>query len=142
MWVHWRGPSKVLQIPSSSTPIQKTYLIFWRDEKDETGNGKVVVCGLIRSVAGNSLVSLNPTNQDWTLGYEGVQNFQNIQLIKRTSNGSDIPSTVDTSGEGGGNIKLTALPAIMQYSFLLAPLLSSLSAFRMYLIAAGSAVSL
>jgi hypothetical protein len=32
----------------------------------------------------------------------------------------------------------TTLPAIMQYSFLLAPLLSSLSAFRMYLIAAGS----
>ncbi len=30
----------------------------------------------------------------------------------------------------------------MQYSFLLAPLLSSLSAFRMYLIAAGSAVNL
>ena len=29
----------------------------------------------------------------------------------------------------------------MQYSFLLAPLLSSLSAFRMYLIAAGSAVT-
>jgi hypothetical protein len=35
---------------------------------------------------------------------------------------------------------ITALPAIMQYSFLLAPLLSSLSAFRIYLIAAGSAV--
>jgi hypothetical protein len=34
----------------------------------------------------------------------------------------------------------TALPAVMQYSFLLTPLLSSLSAFRMYLIAAGSAV--
>jgi hypothetical protein len=37
-------------------------------------------------------------------------------------------------------IKITALPAVMQYSFLLTPLLSSLSAFRMYLIAAGSAV--
>jgi hypothetical protein len=35
----------------------------------------------------------------------------------------------------------TALPALMRYIFLLAPLLSSLSAFRMYLIAAGSAVS-
>ncbi|MEH2313215.1 MAG: filamentous hemagglutinin N-terminal domain-containing protein [Nostoc sp.] len=58
------------------------------------------------SVAGNSLVSLNPTNQGWTLRYENVQNFQNIQLTKRTSNGSDIPSIVDTSGEGGGNIKL------------------------------------
>ncbi|MEH1796086.1 NYN domain-containing protein [Nostoc sp.] len=36
----------------------------------------------------------------------------------------------------------TALPAIMQYTFLLAPLLSSLSVFRMYLIAAGSAVTI
>jgi hypothetical protein len=35
----------------------------------------------------------------------------------------------------------TALPALMRYIFLLAPLLSSLSAFRMYLIAAGSAVN-
>jgi very-short-patch-repair endonuclease len=39
-----------------------------------------------------------------------------------------------------GAIHDTALPAVMQYSFLLTPLLSSLSAFRMYLIAAGSAV--
>jgi hypothetical protein len=36
--------------------------------------------------------------------------------------------------------RITALPALMRYIFLLAPLLSSLSAFRMYLIAAGSAV--
>jgi large exoprotein involved in heme utilization and adhesion len=53
------------------------------------------------SVAGNSLVSLNPTNNGWVLGYESVQNFQNIQLIQRTVNGSEIPSSVDASGEGG-----------------------------------------
>ncbi len=35
---------------------------------------------------------------------------------------------------------LTALPAIMQYSFSPCPLLSKLSDLRMYLIAAGSAV--
>ena len=46
------------------------------------------------------------------------------------------PVNQDTDGDD----QYTALPAIMQYSFLLAPLLSSLSAFRMYLIAAGSAV--
>ncbi len=56
------------------------------------------------SVAANSLVrvSLNPTNQAWSLGYEGVQNFQNIQLIQRTN----TPSYVDVSGEGGGNIQV------------------------------------
>ncbi|MEH2285788.1 MAG: filamentous hemagglutinin N-terminal domain-containing protein [Nostoc sp.] len=54
------------------------------------------------SVAGNSLVSLNSTNQSWTFGYEGVQNFQNIELTQQTG----ILSTVDTSGKGGGNIHL------------------------------------
>jgi filamentous hemagglutinin family protein len=52
------------------------------------------------SVASNSLVSLSPTNQGWAFGYEGVQNFQNIELIQLNK----IPSTVDTHGEGGSNI--------------------------------------
>ncbi|WP_392534524.1 filamentous hemagglutinin N-terminal domain-containing protein [Nostoc sp. C117] len=56
------------------------------------------------SVGPNSLVSLNSTNQDWVLGYKGVENFQNIKLIKLNK----IPSTVDTSGESGGNIHLQA----------------------------------
>ncbi|MCC5627936.1 filamentous hemagglutinin N-terminal domain-containing protein [Nostoc sphaeroides CHAB 2801] len=60
------------------------------------------------SVAANSLVSLKPTNQGWLLGYEGVQNFQNIQLIPRTDKGSQIPSQVDASNKdgSGGNIQV------------------------------------
>jgi filamentous hemagglutinin family protein len=59
------------------------------------------------SVASNSLVSLNLTNQGWVLGYEGVQNFQNIQLIERTVDGLMIPSIVDASSEdGSGNIQV------------------------------------
>ena len=54
------------------------------------------------SVAGNSLVGLSSTNQGWALGYEGVQNFQNIELTQQ----NEIPSNVDTSGKGGGNIHL------------------------------------
>ncbi|MBN3907174.1 MAG: filamentous hemagglutinin N-terminal domain-containing protein [Nostoc sp. NMS1] len=54
------------------------------------------------SVAGNSLVSLSPTNEGWVLGYEGVQNFQNIELIQLNK----IPSIVDTHGNGSGNIHL------------------------------------
>ncbi|MGK7876854.1 MAG: filamentous hemagglutinin N-terminal domain-containing protein [Xenococcaceae cyanobacterium] len=45
------------------------------------------------SVSGNSFVSLTPTNQGWQLGYEGVQNFQDIQLSQG--------ALVDASGAGG-----------------------------------------
>ncbi|MHC5758765.1 filamentous hemagglutinin N-terminal domain-containing protein [Nostoc sp.] len=58
------------------------------------------------SVAGNSLVSLKLKDQSWILGYEGVQNFQNIRLILRNS---QIPSQVDASGidgKSGGSIQL------------------------------------
>ncbi len=52
------------------------------------------------SVAGNSVVSLQPSNNDWQLGYQGVQNFQNIQLSQG--------AVVDASGEGGGDIQVWA----------------------------------
>ncbi|MFN6464189.1 MAG: filamentous hemagglutinin N-terminal domain-containing protein [Nostoc sp. DedVER02] len=55
------------------------------------------------SVASNSLVSLKQNDQNWMLGYEGVQNFQNIRLNLRNS---QIPSQVDASGESGGSIQL------------------------------------
>ncbi|RCJ21374.1 filamentous hemagglutinin [Nostoc minutum NIES-26] len=60
------------------------------------------------SVATNSLVSLKPINQGWFLGYENVQNFQNIQLIQRTFNGISISSQVDASNRdgSGGNIQV------------------------------------
>ncbi|WP_416290748.1 filamentous hemagglutinin N-terminal domain-containing protein [Nostoc sp. UHCC 0251] len=61
-------------------------------------NGRVE----LGSVANNSLVSLSPTNQGWAFGYEGVQNFQNIELIDLTK----IPSSVDTHGEGRSNIHI------------------------------------
>ncbi|MBD2439217.1 filamentous hemagglutinin N-terminal domain-containing protein [Nostoc sp. FACHB-110] len=55
------------------------------------------------SVAGNSLVSLQPTNQGWTFSYEGVKNFQNIQLIQRkVQNGSEVGSIVEASSLGSG----------------------------------------
>ncbi|NMF61421.1 two-partner secretion domain-containing protein [Brasilonema octagenarum] len=59
------------------------------------------------SVAGNSFVSLNPIKQGWTMGYEGVQTLQNIQLTSVTTNGSRIPSIVDVYGkDGGGSIQV------------------------------------
>ncbi|MDZ8024967.1 MAG: filamentous hemagglutinin N-terminal domain-containing protein [Nostoc sp. DedQUE11] len=59
------------------------------------------------SVAGNSLVKLNPTNEGWVLGYEDVQNFQNIRLIQRNVDGSEIASIVDgSSKDSGGSIQV------------------------------------
>lgn len=50
------------------------------------------------SVAGTGQVSFKPTQEGWPLGYEGVQDFKNIQLSQN--------SVVDASGEGGGGIQL------------------------------------
>jgi len=52
------------------------------------------------SVAGNSLVNLTSTNTGWSLGYGGVQNFQDIQLSQRAK--VDAP----TFEEGSGNIQV------------------------------------
>jgi len=49
------------------------------------------------SVAPNSLVRLIPAAEGWMLGYDGVQNFQDIQLYR---------ATIDTSGVGNGAIQL------------------------------------
>ncbi|MHC5723807.1 MAG: two-partner secretion domain-containing protein, partial [Nostoc sp.] len=65
------------------------------DEGNLTAKGGRIELG---SVAGDSLVSLNSTEQGWSLGYESVKNFQNIQVINS--------SYVDASGEGGGNIQV------------------------------------
>lgn len=48
------------------------------------------------SVAANSLVSLTPIAESWALGYEGVQNFQDIQMSQAVVN------TIGNSGENGG----------------------------------------
>ncbi|WP_166481772.1 filamentous hemagglutinin N-terminal domain-containing protein [Scytonema sp. UIC 10036] len=48
------------------------------------------------SVGSNNLVSLNPTASGWTLGYNNINDFGNIQLLSQ--------STV--SGAGGGSIQV------------------------------------
>ena len=53
------------------------------------------------SVGDNSFVSLTPTTGGFALGYEGVQNFRDIQLL-----GLERGARVSTAGEGGGNIQV------------------------------------
>ncbi len=50
------------------------------------------------SVAANNLVSLTSTNQNWVLGYEGIQNFQDISLSQG--------AFVTTTGNRGGDIQI------------------------------------
>ncbi|MBD2525123.1 filamentous hemagglutinin N-terminal domain-containing protein [Nostoc sp. FACHB-133] len=118
--------------PNNSTTVRpgglqvqsgKTLALVGGDITLEGGN-LTATSGRIElgSVAANSLVSLKPTIQGWVLGYEGVQNFQNIQLITRTVNGSEIPSQVranNTDGSGGnievhGNtVEIIGYPVIL-----------------------------
>lgn len=89
-------------------PIGKTLALIGGDVT-LLGGSLLAKSGRIElgSVAGNSFVSLNPTNQGWTMGYEGVQTFQNIRLTLGTTNGSRIPSIVDVYGkDGGGSIQV------------------------------------
>lgn len=50
------------------------------------------------SVAGSTVVSLTPSGQGWTLGYEGAQTFGDIRLSEG--------AVVNASGEGGGDIQV------------------------------------
>lgn len=50
------------------------------------------------SVADSGLVSLTPINKGWSLGYDGVKNFQDIQLSQQ--------ATVNTSSDGSGDIRV------------------------------------
>ncbi|ACK69290.1 filamentous hemagglutinin family outer membrane protein [Gloeothece citriformis PCC 7424] len=50
------------------------------------------------SVGSNDYVSLSPIPQGWALGYEGVQNFSDIQLQE---------ALINTTGQNSGNIVLT-----------------------------------
>ncbi|HCF30662.1 MAG TPA: filamentous hemagglutinin [Cyanobacteria bacterium UBA11049] len=79
-------PGKTLALVGSDVVLEGGYLTA------ESGQIE------LSSVANSSLVSLTPNAQDWALGYEGVQNFGNIQLLQE--------SYVDVGGNGSGNIQV------------------------------------
>ena len=92
-----------LQVPTSKT------LALIGGEVTLEGGNLTADSGRIElgSVAGNSLVNLNPVDKGWALGYEGVEKFQNIQLITRNIGDSTIGTIVNVSGEdGGGSIQV------------------------------------
>lgn len=79
-------PGKMLALVGGDVTLEGGNLI--------TEGGRIEV----GSVSAPGLVSLTPTDKGWTLGYEGVQNFGDIQLSQQAA--------VDASGESGGNIQL------------------------------------
>lgn len=89
-----------LQVPTSKT------LALIGGELTLEGGNLTADSGRIElgSLAGNSFVSLNSVDKGWALGYEGVEKFQNIQLIPRNIGDSTIGSTVDVSGKDGNGI--------------------------------------
>ena len=103
------GGTNLLGQPAGlEIPRDKTLALIGGDITLEGGN-LTVKSGRIElaAVGGNSFVSLNSTSKGLVFGYEGVENFQNIQLIESSNNGSKISSSVvDVSGQGGGLIQL------------------------------------
>ena len=92
------------------------------------------------SVAGSSLVSLIPNSQGWFLGYEGVQNFQDIHLSQASAvyaigegsniqvqgrritltNGSQILSAT-VGSQAGGNVVVNAADSLEVAGFTTTP---------------------
>jgi filamentous hemagglutinin family protein len=60
----------------------------------KTASGRIE----LGSVSGEGLVSLTPINKGFSLGYDAVQNFDNIQLFQK--------AIVDASGTGSGDIQI------------------------------------
>ncbi|NEO34039.1 MAG: hypothetical protein F6K36_27250 [Symploca sp. SIO3C6] len=70
------------------------------------------------SVGSNSTVTLTPVEKGWTLGYEGVQNFQDIEFSQAAS--------LRTSGPGAGALNIQGRSIILsQGSVILAFTLGS-----------------
>ena len=57
------------------------------------------------SVAGNSLVKLNPNDSGWSLDYSEISTFQDINLAQASS--------LEVSGNGGGNVNLQGREVII-----------------------------
>ncbi|QLE41831.1 filamentous hemagglutinin N-terminal domain-containing protein [Nostoc sp. C052] len=84
-----------LRVPSNQTLDLVGGDINLEGATIKTAGGRIE----LGSVSGEGLVSLNPTDKGFSLGYGGVQNFGNIQLTQKAS--------VDASGTGAGDVQVT-----------------------------------
>lgn len=99
-----RIQSVVTRPPQLRVPRGKTLALVGGDIEIAGGN-LAAIGGRIElgSVASPNFVSLTPTTQGWALGYEGVQNFQNIRL----SDAATINASFGDIQVEGGEVTLT-----------------------------------
>ena len=85
-----------LQVPSGQT------IALVGGNLEFPGGGITASTGRIElgSVASNSFVNITPLESGWTLDYQGVREFQDINLTDS--------AFINTSGNSGGNIKIQA----------------------------------
>ena len=89
-------------------PLGKTLALIGGNLILENGNltadsGRIE----LGSVKSDNFVNLNSIDKGWIFGYESVENFGNIQLIRSNTDDSTIGTTVNVSGKnGGGSINL------------------------------------
>ncbi len=81
-------PGKTLALIGGDVEIKAGFL--------GTSNGRIE----LGSVSSNSFVSLTPTFTGYTLGYKGVENFQNILLTQ------EAIAIVTTNGDSDGSIQM------------------------------------
>ncbi|BAY79244.1 filamentous hemagglutinin outer membrane protein (plasmid) [Nostoc linckia NIES-25] len=85
--------NEALRVPTNQTLALVGGDVTFEGGTLKTAGGRIE----IGSVAAGT-VSLNPVAKGFSLGYEGISNFQDIQLLKAT--------TVDASGLSGGEIQI------------------------------------
>ncbi|MGI2904368.1 filamentous hemagglutinin N-terminal domain-containing protein [Tolypothrix sp. VBCCA 56010] len=93
-------PGKTLALVGGDVTLNDSYLT-----PKEEDIGRIE----LGSVGSTSLVSLTPTEQGWALGYDGVQNFQDIQLFSSFVSGNNIQVRGRQIRLNGGSIGSTSL---------------------------------
>ncbi|MBW4570928.1 MAG: S-layer family protein [Tolypothrix carrinoi HA7290-LM1] len=83
-----------LRVPSNQTLALVGGDVSLQRATLKTAGGRIE----LGSVAGEGLVSLTAINKGFALGYDGVQNFGNVQLSQQ--------AVVDARGAGGGDIQV------------------------------------
>ncbi|MDZ8187252.1 MAG: filamentous hemagglutinin N-terminal domain-containing protein [Nostoc sp. ChiSLP02] len=93
--------NEALRVPMNQTLALVGGDVTFEGGTLKTDGGRIEV----GSVRGGT-VSLNPVTNGFSLGYEGITNFQDIQLLKAT--------TIDASGLSGGEIQIRGKRVTLQ----------------------------